>query len=265
MIIFERLGGWGLGNSLFQIATTVGIASDNKAQYAFPSNCNFRKTRYLTNPEFKQDLPWIDLENFGNLNRWGTGDSKYLQPPKFNHDVIIDGFFQSEKYFKSSRNELLKIFELKDQVKEEISIKYSALFSDNCCGIHVRRGDYFLAKEMRVIKKSYYEEAINLFGLDTTFVIFSDDINWCKNNLDFIPKKIFIEEHKDLREMYIMSNLNGMIIANSTFSWWGAWLGNQKKVVMPNPNINWFSDLYYEERRKSSNFNDLICEGWIAL
>lgn len=265
MIIFERLGGWGLGNSLFQIATTIGIATDNESEYRFPSNCNFRISRYLNNSQFKRELPWIDVNRLNNLPRWGIGDSKYVQPPKFDSDVVIDGFFQSEKYFKSHRDDVLKMFELADIIKEEISSKYSMLFNTAHCGLHVRRGDYFTAKEMRVIDVTYYKEAIKSFDSNTTFVIFSDDINWCKNNLDFIPKKIFIEERNDLKEMYLMSRLSGMIIANSTFSWWGAWLGNQSKVVIPNPNTNWFSDLYYNERGKMSNFNDLVCEGWLVI
>lgn len=265
MIIFERLGGWGLGNSLFQIATTVAIAYDNNTSYAFPNNCAFRHRRFSPNKIFKNELPWIDINDFYNCERWGIGDIMYVPPPKFKGSVIIDGFFQTEKYFKHHREKILNIFSFSEKIKEE-SAKYSHLFNSDHCALHVRRGDYSTAKEMRIIEKSYYEKAAATFSDEMNFVIFSDDIDWCKSELSFLKNRVFIEEKNDGLELYMMSQFKNIITANSTFSWWGAWLGNDNRVIMPNPTKNWFSDEYNNTRASRANdFKDLICENWIVI
>ncbi len=183
----------------------------------------------------------------------------------FNTDTIIDGFFQSEKYFKHIREEILELFDIKDNIKDYLKEKYKDLLEQKSCTLHVRRGDYFTAKELRVLDVDYYKSAITHFDSDTHYVIFSDDIEWCKNNFDFLERKTFIEEKNDLIEMYLMSFFKNNIIANSTYSWWGSWLGNNNKVVMPNPETTWFSDIYYEEHKHNKGFNDLICENWITI
>jgi hypothetical protein len=262
MIIFERLGGWGLGNSLFQIATTIAIANDNNTQSYFPSNCYFNRQRY-NNSLFKNDLCWIDLNPNINYERWGTGDIRYIQPPKFNNDVIIDGFFQSEKYFKHIRHKIIDQFSLKDDILSTLKIKYDNIILEKSCTLHVRRTDYITADELRVLDMEYYKKAVSYFNPDTLFVIFSDDIKWCKENFDWIYNKIFIEENNDLLEMHLMSLFKNNIIANSTFSWWGAWLGNMNRVIMPDPSNNWFSDAFYD--RNKYDFNDLIVDNWIVI
>jgi len=101
-----------------------------------------------------------------------------------------------------------------------------------------------------------------LIGKDKQFVIFSDDINWCKSNFDFLHDKLFIEERNDLLELHIMSLFSNHIIANSTFSWWGAWMANNSNVIMPDPKNNWFSEHYYDEQKYNNNYEDLIPSNW---
>lgn len=265
MIIFERLGGWGLGNSLFQSATTIAISIDNNTSYGFPNDCAFRRQRFSPNNLFKDEFPWININDFAHCPRWGIGDIMYVSPPKFEETVIIDGFFQTEKYFKHHRDKILYAFSFSDKVKE-LGNKYLHLYNSEYCALHVRRGDYHTAKEMRIIDKSYYEKAVSVFPVGIKFVLFSDDITWCKANLTFLKNVTYIEERNDILEMYMMSQFENIIIANSTFSWWGAWLGKNKKVAMPNPITNWFSDDYNKHRAaRANNFKDLICENWIVI
>lgn len=265
MIIFERLGGWGLGNSLFQIATTVAISKDSNTSYGFPNNCNFKRVYFGQNSKFESELPWVDFDLFKNSRRWGTGDIKYVEPPKFNENVVVDGFFQSEKYFKKYRSDIKKIFQIKSLYKEYLLNKYKSIINDESCVLHVRRGDYLTARELIVLDTEYYKRAVNSLGDNYTYVIFSDDIHWCKSNFDFIKKKIFIEEGDNLLELYLMSFFKNHIIANSTFSWWGAWLSESSNVYMPNPMNNWFSELYYRENYHNKNMSDLICENWRVI
>ena len=271
MIIFERLGGWGLGNSLFQIATTIAIAKENNVPFYFPDNCNFKIQRYDKTEFFKHSLPFIHFDslNVKKIKRWGHGDFKYIKAPHFNSDdiVLIDGFFQCEQNFKNIRDTLKDMFEIKGEYKTYLNNKYEHILSDNSCSLHIRRGDYSTAKEMKILSIDYYKKAITYFPENTLFVIFSDDINWCKQNLHFINNKVFIEENNDILELSLMSYFNNNIIANSTFSWWGAWLGEQKKVIAPNPDNNWFSEWFYEQQHNSkrNNYNSLICDNWIII
>jgi hypothetical protein len=265
MIVFERLGGWGLGNSLFQIATTMGAANDSNTSFAFPDVCNFRRVRYGVNSEFKHELPWVDLNSLTDVSRWGIGDIKYVKPPKFNTDTIIDGFFQSEKYFKHVRDEVVELFSIKDEIKNRLVNDYSELINGKTCTLHVRKGDSLLNPDMNILSLDYYMDAVSRFDDDTTFVIFSDDIQWCKDNLTFIKNKTYINEKSDFTELHLMSMFKNNIIANSTFSWWSAWLGNNNNVISPDPTNNWFSEKYYKEKSHNKSFGDLVCENWTLI
>jgi len=262
-IIFERLGGWGLANSLFQIATTMAIAHDNNTTYAFPDDCAFKRTRFDTECLFKNPLPWTKPSTdsiYKSGPRWGTGSIIYMKPPQSIADLIIDGFFQSDQYFGHIRDQVVEAFALRPDKAEYLRNKYADILSQpNACTLHVRRTDYFTAQEMRVLDIEYYRRLVSLFGDDTLFVIFSDDIPWCKANFDFIPNKVFIEEGNDFLEMHLMSYFPNHIIANSTFSWWGAWLSDNNNITfMPDPHTNWFSDKYYSENARHSDFSVLV-------
>jgi|LakMenE18May11ns_1017448.scaffolds.fasta_scaffold9807429_3 hypothetical protein len=270
-IIFERLGGWGLGNSMFQIATTIAIAKNNNLEYYFPDDCYFKKKYYdnIDKCYFKTTLPFINFKSLNNIVKWGFGGVGYLEPLKIkntNETLVIDGFFQNEKYFYNYKDILIEIFDIKEKYKKYIHEKYNDILNKNNCSLHIRRGDYLTAKEMKVLDIQYYKNAIKYFDNDTIFIIFSDDIQWCKNNLDFIPNKYFIEENNDILEIYLMKNCKNNIIANSTFSWWGAWLNKNNKVIMPNPKNNWFSDIFYDKNLKYNfDYNSLSCENWIII
>ena len=265
MIVFERLGGWGLGNSLFQIATTMGIAKNNNTSFAFPDICNFRRTRYGVNSEFKHELPWVNLNELTNVRHWGIGDIKYVEPPSFNTDTIIDGFFQSEKFFSHIKEDVINMFSIKDEIKDRLVTDYSELINGETCTLHVRRGDSLLNSDMNILSLDYYRDAVSKFDSKTTFVIFSDDTQWCKDNLNFIENKIYINEKSDFTELHLMSLFKNNIIGNSTFSWWGAWLGNDNNVISPNPNNNWFSEKYYKEKSHNKGFGDLVCKNWTLI
>jgi hypothetical protein len=103
---------------------------------------------------------------------------------------------------------------------------------------------------------SYYEKSVSIIGEDKLYVIFSDDINWCKENLNFIKNKIFVTDNLDYQDMYLMSMCKNNIIANSSFSWWGAWLNKNtnKKVVYP---YIWFNF--------GPDASQIGCENWIKI
>ena len=145
-------------------------------------------------------------------------------------------------------------YEINDELK-------GLLENQNTCSIHVRRGDYLNSPNHHPTQNmNYYMKAIKKMPKDSVFLIFSDDINWCKQNFPDMPEKFkFIEGNKDYEDLYLMSACKNNIICNSTFSWWAAWLNsNESKVIMA-PDT-WFGPAYADW-----NTNDLYCEGWIKI
>lgn len=144
---------------------------------------------------------------------------------QFRDGIIPNVYLQDPKYFDKYRNEIKQMF------GEGISI-------DNRIAIHVRRGDYVNNPfYVDLIKTNYYGDAASKFP-NERFLIFSDDINWCKEyfehwNSDFSSEK---SEEEDLK---LMASCKGIIMANSSFSWWAAYLSDAEKIIYPK---QWYSD-----------------------
>ena len=200
------------------------------------------------------------------MELWGTGDIRYVKPPLMNKDMIIDGFFQSEKYFAHHREEVKSLFSLKPSEFAKVVDAYAPFAHAKTCAISFRRGvDYYTSREMRILDMAYYKAAIERFDPDTLFVVFADNLDWCREHLHFIRNKVFVTLGDNVLDLHLMSMFRNNIIANSTFSWWGAWLGQEDKTVyMPSPSSNWFSDTYYSQNRHHG-FQSLACKDWIIL
>jgi len=192
-------------------------------------------------------------------------DEKYLMVDDNNY---IEGYFQSEKYFNNVKEVLLKQFKIKHSLSDYTkSIQKKIINTNNSCSIHVRRGDYLDSKFFNVhgiCDLEYYLNSIRYlvdnYG-ECNYFIFSDDIDWCKNNLK-INNAFYIDSsearipHED---MYLMSLCNYNIIANSSFSWWAAWLNKNSSKVSIAPK-QWFADSKLQKQTK-----DLFCEDWIKI
>jgi len=252
----------GLGNQLFQIATTVSFALDNDIEPVFNLSTHYlplqgnRAIKYKDN--LYHNLKLIDVSEYNKFNIYTE--------PKFSYNIIPDqlkqgnyilkGFFQSEKYFLHNRNKIIDLFNPKEILNNQL-IKYTPLLDGNTCSIHIRRGDYIkFPNEHPILKIDYYEKAMKGIGMDVKFLIFSDDILWCKNNLKG-DNLFFIDDH-DYVSLCLMSLCENNIIANSSFSWWGAWLNENKnkKVIAPK---SWFG------KNKNLNIKDIIPDTWIKI
>ena len=181
----------------------------------------------------------------------------------------LEGFFQSYKYLESIRRELLEEITL----KEDISLKYGDLLSEfnslNSVALHIRRGDYVnnpaTKKAHFICDLSYYQKAISLIkvklnekNLTPKFFVFSDDINWAKENFksaDFI----FVSrpEFLDPEELILMSKAKHNIISNSSFSFWSAWLNSNPEKIVIAPAL-W-------NRKYRRAYKDLIPEDWLRV
>lgn len=247
MITFSNLGKYGrLGNQLFQIASVIGIAHANRHNYVFP------KWKYSS--FMKKSLP------LGNMKATKVNEAGFhygeIRLGPGNYDIV--GYLQSWRYFDRVRDQATSHFKLADSHMKEVDRVISSL--DNAtCSLHVRRTDYLNLKDHHpVLPVAYYTRAMEVIG-DCTFVVFSDDIAWCKQN--FVGKQfVFIENSwPDIYDLVLMSKCKHNVIANSSFSWWGAYLNENpnKKVIAP---AKWFGPAYH-----SLDTKDLLPESWSKI
>lgn len=183
---------------------------------------------------------------------------------KLNLPVYLNGYFQSEKYFKESRNILLKEFTLKKELGDEAKkIKAMLQKSEGVC-LNIRRGDYLRPDYIKIYglcSMEYYNEALKYIKdniKNPLICVFSDDPEWVKkefkiNNIIFAGTDIL----KDYEQMYLMSICKHNIIANSSFAWWGAWLNQNTNKIVIGPK-QWFAN-------KTSNQLDILPKEWIQI
>jgi hypothetical protein len=171
--------------------------------------------------------------------------------------VSIRGYFQTEKYFKHIRDELLKDFEFRDEILEPCRQMMSQ-FDTSPISLHIRRTDYLTNPNHTALGLDYYKEALKQFG-DSEVLIFSDDPEWCNQQELFSDDRFLIAEgNTNYVDLCLMTLCSGHIIANSSFSWWGAWLANSTQVVAPS---GWFRGSDNEHL----DTKDLIPETWMII
>lgn len=261
----------GLANMMFGIAATHSIALSKGTKPSFNNRDNqlvYLDKEKIFNPKLKHSSEYLRLDFFKNMitETAPTNTKVYSYPFHFQElpiigDVaIIDGFFQSEKYFKNHEKEIKKLFKPTKEIIKIINDKYSNILSGRTTSIHVRRGDYVRHPQHHPIQTlEYYQKGIELTKDKTDlYVVFSDDVEWCKKHFQG-DNVTFIEKEKDYIEIYLMSMCDNNIIANSSFSWWGAWLNNNPDKIVVGPK-RWFGPAY-----NHFNTNDIIPENWIKI
>ena len=160
-------------------------------------------------------------------------------PISFQPDQVLIGFFQSFYHFHHHREQLLQIFAPSQKMRAYLNEKYADLLHHpNTVAIHVRTfSPYYHAMGYLFIGLSYYQKAIQEFPNESQFVIFSDRIGWCKRYFSILcPNAIYIEGNSHVEDFFLMSQMKHQIIANSSFSWWAAYLNANpdKQVIAPN-------------------------------
>lgn len=275
-ISYNRLGSNGrLGNQMFQYAGLRGVAARHNYDWVVPSPNSYGDANYGLFECF--EMSSVTPENFGvtSYQSIATGcfefNSQFFDACPDN--VNLHDYFQTEKYFKNVEDIIRKDFQFKNDIKEpclEIVEQYKDFIF-----LHVRRGDYLNQPQYHpVCSFEYYQKALAEFPDDVPIFVFSDDLDWCRENFtddrflipDENPLYNHLSDTNDGRvrspipyyDLCMMSMSSGGIIANSSMSWWGAWLQNGRgKVVAPK---NWFGSAYADY-----DMSDLIPEGWTQL
>ena len=175
-----------------------------------------------------------------------TVTSNLIQEKDFKYQEISQsgtmvGYWQSEKYFQH----------ISDKVKNEFKLPKHDIDSD-MVAVSVRRGDYLaLGDVFHNLGEEYYSDAREIFP-DATFVVFSDDPEWCEQNLEWAD--LVVKGNSAIVDLALLASFKNHIIANSSFAWWGAWLADGDTVVAPR---NWFTN--------GLDTTDLIPDRWIRV
>lgn len=285
MIITRIIGG--LGNQLFQYAAGRCLAHLRKTQlkldvtgfkdYSLRSFdlSSMNPDLFIAHPrEIKALLP---SNHLGKAIQYlsPTSKRKWYRERKFSFEkdffklgenVYLKGYFQSEKYFNPARDIIRKEFSFKPELINELNTFSNRIKSANSVSLHVRRGDISIDPDSLayhgVLPKEYYLEAIRKIREripGAEFFLFTDDIEWAKENfkidgLTFVSRE-FTRNH--IQDLYLMTQCHHNIIANSSFSWWGAWLNNNPDKIVIAPK-KWFN-------KGPRDTQDLIPEGWTKI
>jgi len=282
----------GLGNQMFQWAFARSLEQKTgiqtfldmtffKKNYSRPYeldvfSMNVKKIQDFW-ANFKLNTIWKFRRKLGGKRFLGT----YIyEEPHFEFDPnvfnvtknsYIHGFFQSEKYFNHIEKELREDFQFKnppDSTNQELIEKIN---STNSISLHIRRGDYVQKKRYQNVYATcsldYYKKGVELIAEhfpNPTLYIFSDDIEWVKENLKLPYESVYVSHNtgaKSYEDLRLMSLCKHNVIANSSFSWWGAWLNDNKEKIVIAPQ-KWFNDGFNDEKIIQT---DVIPESWIRL
>jgi len=294
-LIISLLNG-GLGNQMFQYAAGRSLALFNCTEHVLdiskycnavssnqtPRNLDILDFNISSRVAVDQDLIKLKPSSFVFSRVWRLFNNKFLKkyylgwrPEIFlaGNQQYLDGYFQCEKYFISVINELHSEFTLREVYLLPIAHILNQIQSNQpSISIHIRRGDYVNNLRMRhiydVCTLDYYtratQELLRRYPNARLF-IFSDDIEWVKNNMPAFQKTTLVSGMKTIsgqklrpsQELFLMSQCDHHIIANSTFSWWGAYLNTSLTKVVIAPNLWNKSKLFPQE--------NIIPQSWVRL
>lgn len=266
MVVTRHIGR--LGNSMWQVANSIGYARKYGYEWAADESNGHGEPYSAIHKVF----PNLPKQRFGGGVRYHEHNNAFCEQHKTHLDlchfdyheipdlgpnVSLTGFYQSWKYFEHCKDEVKEVFKLPHVVGYEYHIS-----------IHVRRGDYVQhSGSFPPITERYVESALkNIFLLSgySKCLVFSDDIEWCKQTFkhDMLFTYEFSEGKTELEDLSLMASCDHHIIANSSFSWWAAYLGhNQNRIVISPSAETWFGPTAGVKKP----VNDLILPEWIQI
>lgn len=209
---------------------------------------------------FKNKIPFHKIIREDNLTQ--NSDVFNL----ISNNTLLEGYWQSEIYFYEHKKIIRELFKFRNSIED--TDLYHEIIKNNSVSVHVRRGDYANNEVINSVHGlctlEYYIQAFQIISSkipNPVFYIFSDDMDWTKNSLNILNKNyniIYIDKHKSnpSEDMRFMSYCNHNIIANSSFSWWGAWLNNNSKKIVISPSV-------WTKNNSSNPF--LIPKSWIKI
>ncbi len=271
----------GVGNQLFQISGVLHYAKKFDYQPVFshiiqlPNYTGEPRYTYwdVFNKQNKLKIEDTTGEEYTNYKEEKFG---YTALESKNKNTLLNGYYQSWKYVDPVKDEILGIINSSKLYNENVDRLYKNIVkkfnTEDLISIHVRRGDYLKYADVHTnLEINYYLNAINKISDEFSVVVFSNDIKWCADNLAIhITNPLYFvtyiendvtgfaeseEIHSDILELLLMSRIKNNIIANSSFSWWGAYLNTHidKTVIAPK---KWFG------KNGPKDWSDIYCKNW---
>ena len=250
----------GIANQMFAIAAGLSVSLDAKTDlcinYNLPHACGQGKSPVIyKNNFFKKIKETTSLPTY----RYNEPDWSY-SPIPIKEDMLIDGYFQSFKHFSKYEKHVKDLFVFPDHIAAKTTKGLNNL-KKKTIGIHVRLGDYLLPGYISthlVCNRDYYIRALQCFENldDYQIIVCTDNIN-DYNKYIKIDNAIICNGADELEDMYVLSQCDNLIISNSSFSWWSAFLGTEKKkIIAPD---TWFGC------DGPKNFSDIYMDNWIKI
>jgi hypothetical protein len=266
MISFNNLGNLGrLGNQMFQYASLRGIAANRGFNFCIPSENYFG----IADPNVKNSD--VNIHNTFNISHAKNQITQYKSVEEslygFDQELFntcddetdLIGYFQSEKYFNHIEDEIRKDFTFSEELIKNCSDFLDEIDSNReVISLHIRRGDYLNLQSFHPTPPiEYYEQALKEFQ-ELPVLIFSDDPEWCLQQSLFESDRFLISELNTADfDMCMMSMCKYHIMANSSFSWWAAWLSKSQNVIAPK--------VWFGPSLSHKDTSDLYCKGWKKL
>lgn len=270
MISVDRFGWSQLGNQLFQWAMLRAVSIRRGYEVRLPMRTDLPRSKGRNELTcFQMQYGHLQADDRSKLRQQYTEQSAAYDPNVFEQPdwTLFNGYFQSEKYFADIAAQVRRevrfvpsIEAAADHYIARLKIEYPQC---SVVALHVRRGDY-LAKwatgRFRALPPAYFCAAAELLPPgDRVYLVFSDDLRWCRRKLRRRGWRIeYCETESHWHDLAVLSRCDHFIISPSTFSWWGAWLASnpQKAVVAPRP---WFGP------KMNHDCRDIVPSSWIQL
>lgn len=251
MITYSKIGKKGnLGNQLFQIASTIGLAVKNNLDFSF---LDWKYQHY-----FKNKLPRLDVD-FCNFEIIDEKEYNYHNWNLKNKDCDISGWLQSEKYFDKTLTK--HYFEFSESLIDNLKTKYQEAFKKRTILISIRRGDFVNHPDYFQLSIKYYLNSLVRFFPNWeshNLIILSDDIKYCKFHFSFLENAFFGDGLNEVKQLCLGTLCDDFILSNSTFSWWSGWLGEKEdsKIIRPFKNFDGLKSIELNDK-------DYFPERWI--
>ena len=247
-----------LGNHLFQVAALLRekIVRHKQIHIFVDQNQHYYDGFLYKLKQFITDVPTSN-----------NGGGAFRYTPIHTTTTVLNGYFQSSRYFSDISNEVRDWFDPHPSIKSTVSLKYATLLTDEIRKthviVHVRRGDYVIPSKIRfhgILTPLYYCAAMarmrEMCGSDVRFLLFSDDIEYCRTT--FTDSDIIcLDEPDEMVTLHLMSQFNHYILSNSSFSWWAVYLGEPSQIVIA-PD-RWFGPAGPQD------IQDIYEPGWIRM
>lgn len=281
MIITKLMGG--LGNQMFQYASSYAIAKENGTELLLDDSWYREENSTVWRMKYELDLLSVTAKLTDRKDYKTTDDPKKAKDSMFGKNtyflykedglrydpkvlkagknLVLDGYWQTEKYFAKYRDDILREFAFKKKLDSDL---FKKITSTNAISLHVRRGDYASHAQTTsfhgLMGLDYYKKGVELIrkkNKDATLFVFSDEPDWCKENIKIDIPTEYVSGNPGDVDMQLMTYCNHHILANSSFSWWGAWLSTNAEKIVIAPK-KWFND-------PSADSTDIVPASWTRI